>query len=119
MFNAPDRATAEAYLVKVVKKYEQTAARLADWSERNLPEGLAVFDSRSAAAHRRKLRTVNGLERVNQEVKRRSRVVSIFPNEAACLRLVSAILMEIDEHWQLGRAYLTFDDEQSSPWSSP
>ena len=58
--------------------------------------------------HRRLLRTPNGLERVNQEVKRRTRVARLFPNEASCLRLVSAILMEISEEWETGKAYLTF-----------
>jgi putative transposase len=50
----------------------------------------------------------NGLERVNKELKRRTRVVGIFPNEAACLRLVSALAMEISEEWLAGKAYLTF-----------
>ena len=47
------------------------------------------------------------LERVSQEIRRRTRVVRIFPNEASCLRLVSAILMEISEDWQIGRIYLS------------
>jgi transposase-like protein len=76
-----------------------------------------VFDF--PPAHRRKLRTVNGLERVSEEVKRRTRVVGIFPNAAACLRLVSAILMGIDENWQMSRAHLTFDEESLSSWQSP
>jgi len=59
------------------------------------------------ASHRRRLRTANGLERLSREIKRRTRVVSIFPNEAACLRLISAVLMEIDEAWQTDRVYLT------------
>ena len=117
VFNAPDRTTAEAYLAQMVQKYEKKAPRLADWLEKNIPEGLTVFDF--PAAHQRRLRTVNGLERVSEEVKRRTRVVSIFPNAAACLRLVSAILMEIDEHWQMSRAYLTFDEEKPPLWSSP
>ena len=57
-------------------------------------------------AHRRLIRTTNGVERLNREIKRRTRVVSIFPNEAACLRLVSAILLEISEEWEAGRIYL-------------
>jgi transposase-like protein len=117
VFNAPDRATADVYLAKIVKKYETTASRLADWMEKNIPEGLTVFDF--PVTHRRKIRTVNGLERVSQEVKRRTRVVGIFPNEASCLRLVSAILMEIDEKWQIGKKYLTFEEENHSPWQSP
>lgn len=74
--------------------------------EKNIPEGLTVFSF--PAAHRRLIRTTNGLERLSREIRRRTRVVSIFPNEAACLRLVSAILMEIDEEWQTGRTYLTY-----------
>ncbi len=53
--------------------------------------------------------SANGLERVNEEIKRRTRVVGIFPNEASCLRLVSALLMELDAEWQMGRAYLSFE----------
>jgi len=116
VFHAPNRAAAETYLANIVKKYAKTASRLADWLEKNIPEGLMVFDF--PLSHRRKLRTVNGLERVSEEVRRRTRVVGIFPNEASCLRLVSAILMEIDEKWQIGRVYLTFDEEGQSPWQS-
>jgi putative transposase len=105
IFTAPDRATAEQYLSRTVQKYAKTASRLADWMEKNIPEGLTVFSF--PADHRRKIRTTNGLERVNKEVHRRTHVVSIFPNEAACLRLVSAILMEIDEEWQTGKIYLS------------
>jgi len=112
VFNAPNRATAEAYLTKLVKKYEQTATRLADWLEKNLAQGLTVFDFPSA--HRRRIRTINGLERVNREIRRRTRVVSIFPNEASCLRLISALLMETDEAWQTGKRYLTFEQQGSS-----
>ncbi len=114
VFNAPDRATAEAYLVRIIAKYEKIASRLADWMEKNLLEGLTAFDF--PAAHRRQIRTVNGLERVSREVKRRTRVVGIFPHEASCLRLVSAILMEIDEKWQLGRTYLNLEAEDPLPW---
>jgi putative transposase len=52
---------------------------------------------------------------VNKEVKRRTRVVGIFPNEAACLRLISAHLMEIDEDWQTGKVYVTFEENGVSP----
>jgi len=110
IFNAPDRSSAEIFLEKTVAKYEKTASKLARWMEENIPEGLAVFAF--PAAHRRLIRTTNGLERVSREVRRRTRVVGIFPNEAACLRLVSAILMEIDDAWQTGRIYLTFEREE-------
>jgi len=115
IFNAPDRPTAEAYLARMVQKYEKSASKLAAWMETNLPEGLTVFDF--PAEHRRRIRTTNGLERVNREIARRTKVVGIFPNEAACLRLASAIVMEIDEDWQTGRVYLAMEKE-GSPQSS-
>jgi putative transposase len=112
IFNTPDRPTAEAYLARMIQKYAQSASKLAAWLETNIPEGLTVFDF--PAEHRRRIRTTNGLERVNREIARRTRVVGIFPNEAACLRLISAITMEIDEDWQTGRVYLTIEKMSSS-----
>jgi len=107
IFDAPDRAQAEMLLNKVVKKYEHTASRLADWLEKNIPEGLTVFAF--PEEHRRRIRTTNGLEVVSREIRRRTRVVCIFPNEASCLRLISAVLMEFSETWETGRKYLTFE----------
>jgi transposase-like protein len=106
VFNAPSRADADAQLRKIKEKYAKSASRLSEWLEHNIPEGLAVFAL--PEAHRRLLRTTNSLERINQEVRRRTRVVGIFPNEASCLRLVSAVLMEISDEWEVGRAYVTF-----------
>ena len=107
IFNAQDRQEAETLLKRVVEKYHTTAPRLSEWMENNLIEGLTVFAFPSA--HRRLIRTTNGLERVNKEIRRRTRVCGLFPNEASCLRLVSAVLMEISEEWQTGKAYLTFE----------
>jgi putative transposase len=108
IFNAPNRPEAERLLQQTVTKYQPSASRLASWMEQALPEGFTVFAR--PAAHRRLLRTSNGVERLNQEIRRRTRVVGIFPNPAACLRLISAILMEKDEEWLAGRAYLSFTD---------
>jgi putative transposase len=105
VFNAPDRQQAERYLKQIVSKYADIASELADWMEAAIPEGLTVFDF--PETHRRRFRTSNMLERVNQEIKRRTRVVRIFPNPSSCLRLVSAILMEISEDWETGRIYLS------------
>ena len=107
IFQAPDLATAQIWLKIMVEKYQPISARLADWLEQIVPEGLTIFSF--PLRHRQRIRTVNMLERVSQEVKRRTRVVRIFPNEAACLRLISAILMEISEDWQTGRIYLSFE----------
>jgi len=106
IFNARDRATAEQYLAQTVQKYAKTAPKLANWMEKNIPEGFTVFAF--PAEHQRRLRTTNSLERLNREIDRRTTVVSIFPNEAACLRLISAILIEIDEAWQTEKRYLSF-----------
>jgi transposase-like protein len=108
IFNAQDRSEADALLKRTIQKYAQTASKLAAWMEENLPEGLTVFAF--PASHRRLIRTTNGVERLNRELRRRTRVASIFPNEASCLRLISAVLMEISDDWQTDKAYLTFSD---------
>ena len=112
IFNAPDRATADQYLARTVQKYAKTASKLADWLEKNIPEGLTVFAF--PVEHQRRLRTTNGVERLNREIDRRTTVVSIFPNEAACLRLISAILVETDEAWQTNKKYLSFPPSDSA-----
>ncbi len=109
IFNAPDRETAEAYLKKAVIRYADKMPKLADWMETNLPEGFTCFAF--PHAHQLRIRTTNYLERLSQEIKRRTRVVRVFPNEASCLRLVSAILMEISEEWEYGRMYLRMETE--------
>ena len=107
IFDAPDRAEAERRLVTAVAKYTETAPKLADWMEGNVAESLTVFCV--PARHRVRMRTSNMLERLNREIKRRTRVVSIFPNDEALLRLASAVLMEVDEAWMSGRKYLTME----------
>ena len=103
MFNAPDRRTAEEYLQVAIQKYAVTAPKLSAWMEDNLAEGFTVFDF--PLEHRKSIRTTNSLERINKEIKRRTKVVGVFPNEASCLRLISALLMEISEDWQVGKNY--------------
>lgn len=96
--------------INVVAKYFDAhlynASRLSAWMAENLPEGLMVFSFPGAFRHL--LRTTKGVERLHREVRRRARVVSIFPNQPSCLRLVSAILSEISEEWLTGRTYITF-----------
>jgi transposase-like protein len=104
VFNAPNRAEAERLLELMARKYTTVAPKLAAWLEENVPEGLTVFDF--PLEHRRRLRTNNGLERLNREIKRRTRVATLFPNEASLLRLATAVLMETDEEWQTEKRYL-------------
>ena len=103
MFNAPDREKAEEFLQAAINKYAISAPRLSSWMENNLAEGFTVFDF--PLEDRRTIRTTNGLERTNKEIKRRTRVIGVFPNEKSCLRLISAILMEKSEEWQIGKHY--------------
>jgi putative transposase len=103
IFNATDKTRAEELLQEAIQKYEKSAPRLSEWLEDNLSEGFSVFDF--PLEHRRTIRTSNSLERINKEIRRRTRVVGVFPNEASCLRLISAILMEISEEWQIGKHY--------------
>jgi transposase-like protein len=107
IFNAANRHDAETLLAQAVVKYSPKASKLANWMEANIPEGFTIFAF--PAAHQRRLRTANGLERLNREVRRRSRVAVLFPNEASCLRLVTAIVMEISDEWETGRIYLRLD----------
>lgn len=112
IFNAPDREEAEHLLAKFLHRYEKTAPGLVKWAEEALPEGFTVFSL--PPSHRRKLRTTNLVERLNEEIRRRTRVARLFPNEAACLRLVSAVLMERSEDWQTAeRRYVVFTDESA------
>ena len=104
IFNAPDRAEAERLLKQAVATWRSDLPSLADWAETNLADGFAVFNF--PPAHRVRLRTTNGLERINREIKRRTRVASIFPNAPSCLRLASALLAEFDEAWLEGKIYL-------------
>ncbi len=74
-------------------------------------EGEACFACRAfPLAHQARIRTTNGLERLNQELKRRTRVIRIFPNREACLRLVTALCIEQSEEWESGRQYLEMSE---------
>ena len=111
VFNATDLAEAQERLHKTVEKYRTVAPALSAWMETAVPEGLTVFQV--PEPHRRRLRTTNGMERVNRELKRRTRVATLFPNEASLLRLVSALAAEISEEWGTGRVYLAPDALQA------
>jgi putative transposase len=105
IFNAPTRVAADTLLAQAVHTYSKTASKLATWLEVNIGEGLTVFAF--PQSHQQRLRTSNGLERLNQEIRRRTRVVGVFPNEASCLRLVTALAMETSDEWEAGNVYLS------------
>jgi putative transposase len=107
IFNAPDAHEAQRLLNGALKEWQVSHPQLAAWAEKNLPEGFAVFDL--PEAHRVRMRTTNGLERLNKELKRRTRVATLFPNLESCLRLISALLAEQDEEWMTAKIYLTMN----------
>lgn len=104
IFNSMDKQEAHERLKKVAAKWSKPAPKLSTWLESNVPESLNVLSL--PEAHRRRMRTTNALERLNMEIKRRTRVASLFPNEKALERLVTALLMEISEEWETGKIYL-------------
>ncbi len=108
IFNAPNRIEADRLLKLTQEKYVKIAPALSEWMETSIPESLAIFHFETR--HRKRLRTSNMAERVNKEVRRRTRVVTIFPSVESCLRLITGVLVEIDEAWCSGRVYLSMDD---------
>lgn len=107
IFNALNREEADRQLDLLIKAYQDTTPKLAAWAADAIPEALTVFAF--PEAHRRRLRTSNVAERLNKELKRRTRVATLFPNDESCLRLFSAVAMEISDDWVTGRAYLTME----------
>lgn len=107
LFNAPSRQAAELLLKQVAEKYSEKAQKLSHWMENAIPEGFTVHQF--PREHHRRIRTVNGMERVNQEIRRRTRVATLFPNEASCLRLAGSVLLETHEEWVTEKKYLNMD----------
>src|SRR5690606_40662378 len=107
IFEASSRAAAEARLKEVVTHYSKSAPKLARWMEENLPQGFTVFAL--PLGHQKRLRTSNALERVNMELKRRTRVARVFPNYNSLLRLVTALLIETSDEWETGKIYLNME----------
>ena len=93
-----------AWLSKWSSKY----ARLCDWVEENIEETLTYY--RLPLSHHKHMKSTNMLERLNQEIKRRTHVVRIFPNPASCLRLVRALAVETHEEWLESPRYLNMED---------
>jgi len=113
VWNAASLAKAEAALAELVATYRDTAPKLAAWMQESVPEALAVFTL--PEHHRRRMRTSNPMERaVQQELKRRTVKVRVFPNENSLERLVSAVLVEIDDKWAADtKAYIKWESQNA------
>ena len=109
IFAAPDREQALQIASSVAEEWRKKGnERVAERIEEHVEECLTCLAF--PESHRRRIRTTNGLERLNQEIKRRTRVVRIFPNEESCLRLVTALAVEQSEEWITGRRYLDMSE---------
>lgn len=103
LFDAPDIETARTLLARFIADFEQTAPGAVATLERGFDDAIAVLAL--PLHYRRRLRTTNGVERLNEEIRRRERVIRIFPNRESALRLLGALLMEHDEAWTTGHRY--------------
>jgi len=104
VFAAPSTEVALRLASEMAARWRMSHPRVAEHLEEHIEQCLSCLAF--PEAHRRRIRTTNGLERLNQEIKRRTRVVRIFPNRGACLRLVTALAVEQSEEWSTGRRYL-------------
>lgn len=93
--------------VLIDRLLERKLESVADWIEETIDDALNVFNL--PEHHRKRMRSTNMLERVNEEIRRRSRVIRIFPNRASCTRIIVSICQETSENWE-GRRYLNFKE---------
>ncbi len=103
IFEAPDIETARVLLAQVMADYERVAPTAIATLQRGFDDATAVLAL--PRPYRKRLRTTNGQERLNEEVRRRERVIRIFPNRPSSIRLLGALLMEQDEQWSTGKRY--------------
>jgi putative transposase len=106
-FDQPARETAKAQWLKLIDAFEEPAGRLAKLMRQAEDDVLAFLTF--PKEHRSQLHSTNPLERLNKEVKRRTHVVGIFPNEAAIVRLVGALMLEQNDEWAVTRRYMSLE----------
>jgi transposase-like protein len=104
IFAAPDIEQARERKERLVKELEAGKPKIADWLDAEIESCFTVYSLPSE--HHKRMRSTNMIERFNQELLRRSRVIRIFPNDDSCLRLFGTMCMEQSEQWQTGRRYL-------------
>ena len=121
VFDAPDRRRADWLSQQLIADFQDTAPKAVAIWEAGVEDALAIFAYPPEI--RLRLRTTNDLERVNREIRRRERVIRIFPHRASAERLLGAVLMELHEGWSTGRRYVNLDTywaaQESAPAGSP
>lgn len=114
IFNSPDLNSAKQKALEISKKFNECAPEFSSWLEINIEEGLTCYNFPRNPW--RKIRTTNGLERVNREIKRRTRVAVLFPNAESALRLVTGVLIEIHEEWITDKIYLKMKENKEEKY---
>lgn len=104
LYEADDHTTATFLRDSMISRFQQEAPKAANLLEESFDDIMAVLSLPFTL--RRRLRTTNGIERLNEEIRRRERVIRIFPNEESLYRLLGALLMETHDAWQFGKIYL-------------
>ena len=107
IFDSPDLYFANLRVRELVEKYQDLYPEFTQKLEEEIEETLCCFHF--PPSHRKRIRTTNSLERFNEEIRRRTRVIRIFPNEESCIRLVSALAIEQSEEWLTGKRYLNME----------
>jgi len=106
IWDSSDRATREVLISKLLDDYHGHKG-FVEWFEENVEDCLAVFDQ--PPTHRKRLRTTNCIERMNEEIRRRTEPIRIFPSREAALRMLTALWEDIHESWITGRVYLNME----------
>ena len=105
IFAAANKEDAIIRKNSLLDKLENEKPEVARWIDEEIESCFSVYNL--PESHHRRMRSTNMIERLNQELKRRSRVIRIFPNDASCLRVLGTMCMEQSEIWESGKIYLT------------
>ncbi len=108
MYDSPDLASARATCHRIITEFEGKAPKAMSVLESGFDDVMAVMSL--PLKYRKRLRTTNSIERLNEEIRRRERVIRIFPNVESVIRLIGALLIEQDEKWSTGRKYFDMNE---------
>jgi len=108
ILEAPDEETARMLLGKTTSFYEDKVPKAMSTLEAGFDDAAAVL--LLPEKYRKRLRTTNSIERLNEEIRRRERVIRIFPNRESVIRLLGALLMEQDDKWTTGKKYSDMEE---------
>jgi putative transposase len=107
IFAAPNVEEARNRKDRLVEELQSVKPEIANWLDEEIESCFSVYGL--PESHWKRMRSTNMLERFNQELKRRSRVIRIFPNDNSCVRVLGTLCIEQSEEWETGRIYLNME----------